>query len=212
VTASLTRGRFIVLVGIDGSGKTTLLDAMSRAGVHTTSWHDLRAHDVPAMLAPDAPTAVKSRLTPLARSMFIGGHLVAQYEYLVRPTLEQGTDVVLDSYYYKLLAKERQLGLAHPSLEALCDELPRPDALILIDTPPETSWSRKKDALSSYEYFGPVPSEASYLRFQRGIAEALHTAALSMPSVLLDGCTEPDDLLLDALGAVAALHEQKQAS
>lgn len=212
MTATLDRGQFVVLVGIDGSGKSTLLDAMSQSGVHTTSWRDLRAHDLPAMLAPDSPTAVKSRLTPLGRSMFIGGHLVAQYEYLVRPTLEQGTDVVLDSYYYKLLAKERLLGLMHPSLEALCCELPKPDALILIDTPPETSWLRKKGDLSSYEYFGNVPSKDNYLRFQRGIAESLHAAAMATPSVLLNGCTSPGDLLLDALAAVSALHDQRQTS
>lgn len=197
-------GSFIVLVGIDGSGKSTLLERLAEAGVHTSSWHDLRSHDVPAMLAPDAPTAIKARLTPLARSMFIGGHLVAQYEYLVRPALEQGEDVLLDSYYFKLLAKERLLGFAQPALETLCRQLPQPDGLILIDTPPELSWSRKAGALSVYEHFG-TPTEANYLAFQRGIETSLRKATRAIPSVTLDGRQPPSALVDSALTALETL-------
>lgn len=205
------RGHFIVLIGIDGSGKSTLLRALADAGVHTTSWHDLRSHDVPAMLAPNAPTEIKARLTPLSRSMFIGGHLVAQYEYLVRPALDLGQDVVLDSYYFKLLAKERLLGFAQPALESLCLELPQPDALILIDTPPELSWSRKAGELSSYEHFG-APTRSNYLAFQEGIDAALRDAAHTLPSAVLDGRQLPSALLADALEAIDVLTERRRAS
>lgn len=197
-------GSFIVLVGIDGSGKSTLLERLAEAGVRTSSWNDLRSHDVPAMLAPDAPTAIKARLTPLARSMFIGGHLVAQYEYLVRPALEQGDDVLLDSYYFKLLAKERLLGFVQPALEELCRQLPQPDGLILIDTPPELSWSRKAGTLSVYEHFG-TPTETNYLAFQRGIETSLRKAGRAFPSVTLDGRQTPSALADSALIALETL-------
>jgi hypothetical protein len=40
---------------------------------------------------------VKQALPPLSRAMFIGGHLVGQYEHLIRPRLSQGLSVVLNS-------------------------------------------------------------------------------------------------------------------
>jgi hypothetical protein len=36
---------------------------------------------------------------------------------LVRPALEDGANVILDSYYVKVLAKERIFGTVYPALE-----------------------------------------------------------------------------------------------
>ncbi|MYU48026.1 hypothetical protein GTV15_14290 [Streptomyces sp. SID7803] len=103
-------GLFIVLLGIDGSGKTSLLSALSDNNLTTVSWRELRHHELPSVMAPDAPTDVKNRLPDLPRAMFIGGHIVAQYEHLVRPNITAGRNVLLDSYWYKVLAKERLVG------------------------------------------------------------------------------------------------------
>lgn len=205
-------GRFLVLLGIDGSGKTTLLSGLADAGVQTASWHELRSHEVPATLAPDGPTAIKNRLTPLARAMFIGGHLVAQYEYLVRPRIEGGVTTVLDSYYYKLLAKERLLGFAHSALENLCVELPHPDGIIYVDVDPRESFRRKEGRLSPYEHFDDA-SEESYVTFQSQLARALLTATSNAPgSVILDGSKSRDALVSDALHAITTITNQEIAS
>lgn len=205
-------GRFLVLLGIDGSGKSTLLSSLADAGVQTASWHELRSHEVPATLAPDAPTAIKNRLTPLARAMFIGGHLVAQYEYLVRPRIEAGVTTVLDSYYYKLLAKERLLGFADGALESLCIELPQPDGIIYVDVDPRESFRRKAGRLSPYEHFDDA-SEESYVTFQSQLARALLTATDSAPDhVILDGTKSRDALVPDALHAITTLTNQEIAS
>lgn len=205
-------GRFLVLLGIDGSGKSTLLSGLASAGVQTASWQDLRSHDVPATLAPDAPTAIKNRLTPLARAMFIGGHLVAQYEYLVRPRLEAGVTTVLDSYYYKLLAKERLLGFAHPALEDLCAELPQPDGIIYLEVNPRESLRRKAGRLSPYEHFDDAGGD-SYVAFQSQLARALRSATDDAPErVTLDGSKTRDSLLPDALHAITTITNQEIAS
>jgi thymidylate kinase len=206
------RGRFLVLLGIDGSGKSTLLFCMAKAGVQTASWHELRSHEVPATLAPNVPTSVKNRLTPLARAMFIGGHLVAQYEYLVRPRIEAGLTTVLDSYYYKLLAKERLLGFAHPALEQLCAELPQPDGIIYVDVDPRESYRRKKGCFSSYEHFG-APSQDSYVAFQTQLAMSLHSSASAAAAhVVIDGSYPPEMLLREALHSVTTLTNEELAS
>jgi thymidylate kinase len=196
--------KFVVLVGIDGSGKTTLLSRISLQGVITTSWRELRSHEVPATLAPDAPTRIKNRLPGLSRAMFIGGHLIAQYEYLVRPELEDGAHVVLDSYYLKLLAKERLFGTVHPALEDLCRELPQPDGIVYIDVPPQLSYQRKGGVLSPYEYDG-TPTQANYIRFQAKLAGAIKKQMAQFPHIHVDGSADIGELVTRTEDAVKAL-------
>jgi thymidylate kinase len=200
----VTDTKFFVLVGIDGSGKTTLLSQISFPGVVTTSWRELRSHEVPATLAPDAPTRIKNRLPALSRAMFIGGHLIAQYEYLVRPELEDGAHVVLDSYYLKLLAKEQLFGTVHPALEDLCRELPPPDGIIYVDVPPRVCYRRKCGVLSPYEY-DDSPTEASYVRFQARLANAIKMQIAHIPHVVIDGTVDIDQLSLTAEQAIEKL-------
>lgn len=206
-----SRGRFIVLLGIDGSGKSSLLKALAGRGLRTAQWQQLRDHEAPAALAPAAPTAVKNGLTPLARAMFIGGHLVAQYEYLVRPQIEAGRTVVLDSYYYKVLAKEQILGVVHPALVELCAELPQPDFLLHLDVSPQESRRRKQGRISPYEHF--EPDETTFLAFQTRLAAHLRSAAEEAGSYLtLDGNKGHEAVVQDALGAIAGLCEHGAAS
>lgn len=199
-----------MLLGIDGSGKSTLLAELATAGVATASWQDLRSHEVPAMLAPDAPTSIKGRLTPLARAMFIGGHLVAQYEYLVRPSVASGTTTLLDSYYYKLLAKERLLGFAHPSLEALCAELPQPDHVIYVSVDPKESLRRKQGEISSYEHFTST-GPSSYLEFQRALDKAMLASLANVSHVVLDGSLPQSELTTLAAIRIRELTGQEVA-
>jgi thymidylate kinase len=196
--------KFLVLVGIDGSGKTTLLRTLNVPGVITTSWRDLRSHEVPATLAADGPTRVKNRVPLLSRAMFIGGHLVAQYEYLVRPALEDGAHVMLDSYYLKLLAKERIFGTVHPALEMLCRELPPPDGVIYVDVPPGVSFRRKTAGLSPYEYIG-APTELNFVAFQTRVAAEISAITADLPTIVIPGTSPVTELREAAATAVQTL-------
>ncbi len=189
-------GRFAVVVGIDGSGKSTLLRQLNLPGTTVASWQDLRSHEAPATLAPDSPTAIRNRVSPLARAMFIGGHLVAQYEYLVRPRLEAGLNVVLDSYHYKLLAKERLFEASDDSLERLCEQLPRPDAVVFIDVEPAMAFRRKGGSLSSYEHRGEASLE-NFIEFQLALRSLVLQQLADVPHVIVDGSCPPRSLLED---------------
>jgi thymidylate kinase len=186
-TPPAAQGSFLVLVGIDGSGKSSVIADLRVEGLATTAWKELRNHELPQMLAPDVPTQIKNRLSPLSRSMFIGGHVVAQYEYLVRPSLTQGIDVLLDSYYFKLLAKETLFHTLHQSFTELCEELPPPDCVIFLDVSPDVSFDRKKGALSPYEYFD-APGRANFIRFQSQLRDHILLQLSHAPLVkVIDG-------------------------
>ncbi len=196
-------GRFLVLVGIDGSGKTSLLSALADLGMLTGSWRDLRDHDLPQAMAPDAPTQIKTRLNPMPRTMFVGGHLVAQYEYLVRPAVEAGTDILLDSYWYKVLAKERLLGRLHPSLTELCRALPVPDAVVFLDVDPRVALRRKGGRVTAYECLG-APGDESFLRFQTLLRQEIMADLASVPQVhRVDADADPGAVLDQVVALLA---------
>lgn len=193
---SAKHGRFAVVVGIDGSGKSTLLRRMDLPDTAVASWQDLRSHEAPATLAPDSPTVIRNRVPALARAMFIGGHLVAQYEYLVRPRLEAGSNVVLDSYHYKLLAKERLFDASDDSLERLCEQLPRPDAVVFIDVEPAEAFRRKGGVLSPYEHRGEASLD-NFVEFQLALRSLVLQQLADVPHVIVDGSSTPSALLED---------------
>jgi thymidylate kinase len=188
------RGRFLVVVGIDGSGKSTLLRRLDLPGTVVASWQDLRSHEAAATLAPDSPTQIRNRVPSLARAMFIGGHLVAQYEYLVRPRIKAGVNVVLDSYHYKLLAKERLFDASDESLERLCTQLPRPDSVVFVDVEPAEAFRRKAGDLSAYEHRGS-PTRANFVEFQTELRRLVLEQLIDTPHVIVDGSLPPSELL-----------------
>ncbi|WP_369220705.1 dTMP kinase [Streptomyces sp. R39] len=194
---SATRGLFIVLLGIDGSGKTSLLSALRGGTFATVGWRDLRNHELPAVMAPDAPSAIKDRLSDLPRAMFVGGHIVAQYEYLVRPEVVEGRNVLLDSYWYKVLAKERALGRLSPALEDLRQLLPVPDAVVLLDVDPRTAWARRGGTCAPYERFDdPGGQAAGFVRFQECLLAQWEADLRGHPAVYrLDGERPFDEVL-----------------
>jgi thymidylate kinase len=196
IDLTCAKGRFIVVAGIDGCGKSTLLSRVHIHGLVSCSWCDLRDFETLRPLAPRCPTGVKQGLPSLSRAMFVGGHLVGQYEYLVRPRLAEGWNVVLDSYYYKAIAKEELYGVCHRSLRELCWELPEPDCVIFVDVDPATSYARKKGRLSPYEYFS-VPSAHDYIDFQSRLRDKILERIAGVPTVYrVDGEEEPGQLLL----------------
>ncbi|MEO3809588.1 hypothetical protein ABGB17_11360 [Sphaerisporangium sp. B11E5] len=204
--AVMAQGRFMVLAGIDGSGKSSVLSRLDVHGLLTTNWCELRGHQETAALAPRNPTGVKNRLPPLSRAMFIGGHLVAQYEQLVRPSVEAGHSVLLDSYYYKVLAKELVLRASHPSLAELCAELPEPDCVIFVDVPPQVSFRRKDGRVSSYERFMRDSPHQDYVTFQSMVRDIIMRRVTEVPDHhIVDG----DKPLSEVLESVRAIAESR---
>jgi thymidylate kinase len=105
-------------------------------------------------------------------------------------------NVVLDSYHYKLLAKERLYSVSDESLERLCAELPPPDAVIFLDVDPMTAFERKSGEMSPYEYRGE-PSLESFVSFQHSLRELVLEQLISIPHMIVDGSLPPEELLAE---------------
>jgi thymidylate kinase len=165
-------GYLVSIIGIDGSGKSTLLEearaCLPRDGYRCHEW---RNPPLPGASGFLDIAAIKStqvmRLTPHCRAALISGILAQQYETVLLPALQEGYCVITDGYPYKLWAKERVFGKSAEWLYWALAEIPSPDLVICLDTPPEIAFQRKTH-LSCYEY-RHTPTREDFSEFQTEI-------------------------------------------
>jgi thymidylate kinase len=195
---------FICLLGIDGSGKTTVLEALAATDpdLQIFHWKQFR----PAAQPPTVPAETKGEelaraLGSYSRASLLLYMVALEYDFGIRPALQAGQRVVVDSYWYKLAAKERLLGhsaaLLYPALTAL----PAPQHIIFIDTPPEVAVARKPTAP---RYEGHQSTEA-YLRFQTRLRSEILEFIAGVPQVIIDGCQAIPAVQQQVLAACRAL-------
>lgn len=200
---SLQNPLFVVIVGIDGSGKTSLVNRLKQQGFEPRTWRDLQQIPEAAHLAPPRPTLVRSILSPLPRAIFVGGHFVAEYEYLIRPRLENGQSVLFDSYYFKGLGKETIYKVVHPVFFEICRALPKPDVVFYLDVDPVIAFCRKK-RLSPYEYL-VSPTEDDFVAFQRQLARLLKATTNGIYTKVIDANQPLDEVELSVVSQLGQL-------
>lgn len=204
----MTNPLFIVIVGIDGSGKSTLVESLGRRGLRVRTWRDLQRIPAAAPFVPVKPILSRSAASPLFRAVFIGGYLAAEYDYLVKPCLEAGHSVILDSYYFKSLAKETFYMVSHPILAEICAALPKPDVVIYLDVDP-TIAARRKKHFTPYEY-NVSPELDDIVQFNRRISDIMQELISDIPKVIIDANSPANELEssvisgLEELGVIPA--------
>lgn len=134
-----TRGKFIVLEGIDGCGKTTLL-----AGLRDAAGDGLLSQAEVAFTSEPTNRNVLARdVAPPDRLFgFLQDRLA--HQAAIRHCLEAGQHVICDRYTLSTVAYQATaLGLAPMHRQAVqmltevVDDFLKPDLTIFIDTPPE---------------------------------------------------------------------------
>lgn len=104
-------------------------------------------------------------------------HLLIMYLHdQVSAAMRRPASVVLvDSYYYKLLAKCMLKDLVDHELFALWRALPRPDRVILLHAEPEVLWQRsgRGEHLNPFEHYGTRPDRDAFLRFQEDVIQQM---------------------------------------
>ncbi|WP_245790481.1 ATP-binding protein [Streptomyces monashensis] len=188
---------FCVLVGPDHAGKSTVLARLERT---SPAWRFLSVDD--DRLSPEH--ALISRLRraavtevaahPDAWSPEFFTTLVQTAVVHLRDELLRGAGsgrpAVIDSYYYKFLAKCRLAGAPDSPLFAWWRTFPRPQRVIYLDVPPETTWRRSGEGagLNPLEHYGPRPEWDGFRRYQRDLAKLIRDEIQDLPvTVIEDG-------------------------
>lgn len=131
-----TRGKWIVLEGIDGAGKRTLLRALEArlagAGIPVTRLsRDLTPELVALWRRLLAADAVDQRQA----AALAAADAVVGYSQQIRPALEAGRWVLIDGFTTTHRVHFQLRGVPPHELEALFSSIPRPDQIFYLHTP-----------------------------------------------------------------------------
>lgn len=189
---------FWTLVGPDMAGKSTVLAGLHRDhGWRVVSYDDEYLTDFPLI------RALRERWVTDA-FVWSGRRYSAELVLAVlhpivlhlRDQLRQATGpapVIVDSYYYKLLAKCTLLGVTHQPTFDSWRSFPRPHGVLYLDVPPQAAWSRSGNgrALNPFEHYGSRPDRAGFTRLQADLRAVLLAEIGDVPVRWLDGLAAP---------------------
>lgn len=211
------KGKLIVLLGSDGAGKSTALEGIR---IRRRNWKVVSADprhlyplaDLPYMdwALSTHPRTLVAHMRPLVRTLFFAKTLAVEHDYHVAPTLAEGRTVVVDSYWYRLHAKEHLLNpRGAAALDSLCALLPRPDLIAWLEVPLDVAYARCGE-LSPFEHDGD-PGLARFIEFQERVRAHIDARTGSIPRPSVSGLRDParvvDDLVdLVERGCGAPLH------
>jgi thymidylate kinase len=198
---------FSVVLGTDYAGKSMLLNELAARGMHCVSYD--RAH-----VPPEAALVNELRETFVGRAVreavhsadFLVTLLQTSVVYLRDQVLRAGGDrpVVVDSYYYKILAKCRLTGLVNEQMFAWWRSFPQPRQVIFLDVDAETAWRRSGEGaqLNPFEHYGAVSTREGFLRFQEDLRRLLIEEVGAVPVDRVDGADDADRVTAVAEGVM----------
>ncbi|WP_447002182.1 hypothetical protein ACRAKI_20845 [Saccharothrix isguenensis] len=185
---------FLVLLGPDYAGKSTVMRALAAT---RPDWRLLSVDD--EFLAPEhgvVSTLKSSLVTDVLPAMgkhhspdFVAALLNTAVVHLRDQLLDRGPHqpVVVDSYYYKILAKCRLVGAAADPLFAWWRSFPQPRKVLLLDVDPGTAWERsgRGARANGLEFHGAHVDRDSFTRFQADLRTALLDEVAHLPVEVL---------------------------
>lgn len=185
---------FCVLLGPDYAGKSTAMAELAEA---TSPWRLVSVDD--AFLGPehgligrlhralfaDALPALGTAYSP----DFATTLLQAAVVHLRDQVAACPDPVLVDSYYYKILAKCRLLGGEENPLFAWWRSFPQPGLVVYLDVPPETAWRRAGDGrdLNALEHYGSEPGPAAFAAYQADLRKLMLEEVRHLPVQVVDG-------------------------
>jgi thymidylate kinase len=171
--------RFCVLLGPDYAGKSSVL-----AELADTPWRCVSVDD--ENLAPEHRLLADLRRR-LARDVlpglgsaysddFLAGLLQLAVLHLRDRVLAAGdAPVLVDSYYYKILAKCRLAGVRENPMFAWWRSFPQPARVIWLDVAPASAWRRCGEGAetNSLEYYGDRPEWPDFEEYQTDLRKVM---------------------------------------
>lgn len=180
---------FFVLLGPDYAGKST---AMRELAHSMPSWHFFSVDST--FLEPRHKLVTKLRRQLITETLpALGGAYSSDFAAAMMQTAvvhlrdqvaarDPGRPALVDSYYYKILAKCLLVGGA-PSMLAWWRTFPQPRRVIYLDISPDVAWRRARSgaAANRLEYYGDRPSKTAFETFQADLHKLMYEEIRRLP-------------------------------
>lgn len=194
--------KFYVLLAGDNAGKSTVLNYfLERQDWQVASYDAVNVPEEYRIIRDIDATMETHTLRHFPRfSQQFKSSLYAPYIYYLRDQVQEKLklgNVLCNSYYYKILAKDYLQGGENPPFHDEWRKLPKPDKILFLDTPPEVAASRVEDIFSLFtnEYEGDVPTIEGFVSFQHKLRERMLYEIKDIQTVFLPGDKPVADIL-----------------
>ena len=200
---------FWTLLGPDFAGKSTALARLrDEHGWQVVSHDDrfLRDYPLVALLRgcwiDEALVWAGKRYTAELVLSVMHSVILHQRDELARQT--GPGPVIIDSFFYKVLAACDLLGVSHEPTFDYWRSFPQPEGVVYLDVPAEVTWERAGWGVkaSAFEHYGPVVSRDGFLRMQADLRARMLAEVKGLPLTLVDGTASPDTVLAKIVSAV----------
>ena len=175
---------FAVVLGPDFAGKSSALAALRGCRVVSTDRRFVAArHEAVSRLR-----GVVGRLDGEYSPDFLAALLQTAVVHLRDEVLRADEPLVVDSYYYKILAKCRLAGVQDNPMFDWWRTFPQPARVIYLTVSPDTAWRRSGAGakLNPLEHHGEHPTRAGFERYQRDLAKLMWEEIRDLPVTVLD--------------------------
>ncbi|MEU6094320.1 hypothetical protein [Streptomyces sp. NPDC047079] len=190
----MTDRPFYVLLGPDGAGKSSV---MAEVAARLPGWRTLSTDDAflepsHALLGALRRHVVEDVLPNLGTSYsadFLASLLQTAVVHLKDQVERQdgNAPLLMDSYYYKILAKCRLAGARQNPMYTWWRSFPRPRAVLYLDVSPATAWRRSAAGarLNPLEHFGERPEWLGFEDYQKSLRKLMLEEVRDVPVTII---------------------------
>ncbi len=185
---------FYVLLGPDGAGKSSVMAEIEH---RLPTWRTLSTDD--AFVGPEHELVTRLRhemvgeVLPHLGESYSADFMAALLQTAVihlKDEIERqddGVPVVVDSYYYKILAKCRLAGVEENPMYAWWRSFPQPCAVIYLDVSPRSAWRRSGEGarLNALEHFGEFPEWQGFEDYQESLRKLMLEEIRELPVTII---------------------------
>lgn len=105
--------------------------------------------------------------------------------------------VIVDSFYYKVLAACSLLGVVHEPTFDYWRSFPQPEGVVYLEVPPRVAWERagRGARVSAFERYGQTAGRDGFVRMQTDLRTRMLAEVKDLTVTVIDGVAPPDAVL-----------------